>query len=195
LADYWKHFKLVIVAGSVDGIEEVSDYIRTGSTWNKIVQVVGELKPTGDEYRNIILSPCFSVSILNIFHAQRFFKWCFENGWFEPNIKLMAINYVDYPPDLSIKTLPKFAKDIVVTQFAELTQWLIQHGHPDSVSAINEIITYMTATIPSNDDVYRSMSQALSRLDTYDITGELDWKIALPELSAVMTKYFESNDR
>lgn len=195
LADYWRHFKLVIVAGSVDGIEEVSDYIRTGSTWNKITQVANELKPAGDEYRNIILSPCFSVSILNIFHAPRFFKWCFENGWFEPNIKTMAINYVDYPPDLSIKVLPKFAKDIIVGQFEELTKWLIQNGHPSSATVVNEIITYMTATVPSNNEIFNSMTQAQCRLNTYDITAELDWKTVLPELSTVMTKYFESNDK
>ena len=192
LADYWQHFKLVIVAGSADGIEEVSDYIRTGSSWDKIKQIASELKPNGDEYRNIILSPCFSVSILNIFHAPRFFKWCFENSWFEPNIKTMAINYVDYPPDLSIKILPAFAKALIATQFAELTQWLIQHDHPDSAVTVNEIITYMTATMPSDDDIDSNMTQAKTRLDTYDISGELNWKIALPELAEVMNTYFES---
>lgn len=190
LADYWKHFKLVIVAGSVDGIEEVSDYIRTGSSWEKIKQVASELKPVGVEYSNIILSPCFSVSIMNIFHAPRFFKWCFENGWFENNIKIMAINYVDYPPDLSIKILPVFAKTMVTESFKDLTEWLIANGHPDSAVVINEILTYMNAANPTKEEIYDKMLQAKCRLDTYDITSGLNWRLTLPELSNVFDRYF-----
>jgi hypothetical protein len=93
---------------------------------------------------------------------------------------------------LSIKILPAFAKALIATRFAELSQWLIQHGHPDSAATVNEIITYMTATMPSDDDIDFNMIQAKTRLDTYDISGDLNWKIALPELAAVMNAYFQS---
>lgn len=189
LADYWKHFKQVVVAGSVDGIEEVSDYIRTGSSWEKMKQVVSDLKPHGDEYSNIVLSPCFSVSLMNIYHAPRFFKWCFENGWLEKNLSVIAINYVDYPPDLSIRMLPPSAKVEIEMLFVELTGWLIKHGHPDSVDMINQIVTFMNGNPPDQDELDMRMNQAVNRLDTYDKTSNLNWKITLPELANALKEY------
>lgn len=189
VADYWKEFKQVIVAGSVDGIEEISDYIRTGSSWEKMKQVVKELKPMGDAYNNIVLSPCFSVSIMNIYHAPRFFKWCFENEWFEKNLSVIAINYVDYPPDLSIRFLPNDAKAEIENMFSELNEWLIDNGHPSSAHAIGEIITYMNGGNVSESDIDYRMNQAVNRLDVYDKTSSLNWKSTMPELYNSLKKY------
>lgn len=186
LADYWKHFKQVIVAGSVDGIEEVSDYIRTGSNWEKIKQVVTELKPEGYEYRNISLSPCVTVSIMNIFHMGRFFKWCFENNWLTQNQKIIAINYVEHPADLSIKRLPQHAKQKITQMLSELSDWLTENGSPDSCVAVNEISTFMNGHTPDAAELKQSLAQAKRRLDVYDKSGNLDWKTALPELAAIM---------
>lgn len=191
VVEYWKHFKQVVVAGSVDGIEEVSDYIRTGSSWEKMVQVVSDLKPQGDEYNNIVLSPCFSVSLMNIYHAPRFFKWCFENGWLEKNLSVIAINYVDYPPDLSIRMLPPSAKIEIEKLFSELSSWLIHNDHPDSVHMINQIITFMNGNPPDKDELDMRMNQAINRLDTYDKTSNLNWKITLPELANALKSYIK----
>jgi radical SAM protein with 4Fe4S-binding SPASM domain len=191
VADYWKEFKQVIVAGSVDGIEEVSDYIRTGSSWEKMKQVVSEMKPQGDEYNNITLSPCFSVSIMNIFHSPRFFKWCFENGWFEKNLSVIAINYVDYPPDLSIKYLPYAAKKTVEEEYVDLSRWLIENGHPLSAKVVNEIITYMNGGDITQADIDYRMSQAVNRMDVYDKTSHLNWKETLPELKHALLAYIK----
>jgi radical SAM protein with 4Fe4S-binding SPASM domain len=186
LADYWKHFKQVIVAGSVDGIEEVSDYIRTGSTWEKIKQVVTELKPEGYEYRNISLSPCVTISLMNIFHMGRFFKWCFENNWLTQNQQIIAINYVEHPADLSIKRLPAGAKQQITTMLNELSDWLIETESPDSCPAINEIATFMNGYTATEEELKQSLIKAKRRLDVYDKSGDLDWKTTLPELAKIM---------
>ena len=183
LADHWKRFKKVVIAGSVDGMEEVSDYIRTGSTWDKIKHTYAELKPPGPEYDNITISPCFSVSIMNIFHAPRFFRWAFENGWFQPNLHPIAINYVDWPPDLSIKILPSRTKHSVTQAFDPLLSWLRANGHPNSADNINEILTYMNSEDTEFDHRGRRLlDSAIARLDTYDISAGLDWRKTLPEL-------------
>jgi radical SAM protein with 4Fe4S-binding SPASM domain len=186
LADYWKHFKQVIVTGSVDGINEVSDYIRTGSDWNKIKQVVAELKPNGDEYKNISLSPCITISIMNIFHVATFFKWCFENNWLVKNQKIIAINYVDHPADFSIKRLPEHAKQQITKMLSELSDWLILNESPDSCSAIDEISTFMNGHSMTDEELTQSLAKAKRRLDVYDKSGNLDWKNTLPELAKIL---------
>jgi MoaA/NifB/PqqE/SkfB family radical SAM enzyme len=184
LVEYWKHFNKVVIAGSVDGIEEVSDYIRTGSKWEKIKQIHAELKPAGDTYANITISPCFSVSIMNIFHVPRFYRWLFENGWLGSNVHPITINYVDWPPDLSIKILPKNAKHKVMQIFDPLLVWLRDQGHPDSAANIAEILTYMNSEdLEFDSQGRRLLDSARARLDTYDVSAALDWRRTLPELS------------
>jgi sulfatase maturation enzyme AslB (radical SAM superfamily) len=187
VVEYWKHFKHVFVVGSIDGIEEVSDYIRTGSSWEKTKEVFEEFKNSG--YDNIQVHPCLTVSMLNILYVPSLIKWCYENMWFDKNMAEIAINFVDYPPEMCIKYMPKNYIPIVNELFSELYEWLTDNGHPRSIQPIEAIMKYIDGSDCDEQEITSNLSALYNRLEVYDVTGKLDWKSSLPELAALLKEY------
>lgn len=181
ITDLWKNFKSVFIVGSIDGLEEVSDYIRTGSTWEKTKSVFEEFKNCG--HNNIRIHPCITVSMLNILHIPKMIQWLYENEWFDPNMADIAINFVDYPPEMCIKFIPFEMANEVKQRFPLLYDWLTENGHPRSIDPLNTIIKYIDGSESDQLTSAEMMSKLVNRLDIYDITGKLDWKKSLPELN------------
>ena len=93
IIDYWRHFKHVFIAASVDGTDDVYNYIRTGASWDTAKTVFDEFKNSG--YSHIVINPCFTVSMLNIQYMPALLHWCFENEWIPADNPEIAINFVE----------------------------------------------------------------------------------------------------
>lgn len=187
IVDYWKHFKHVSAIGSMDGMGEVCNYIRTGNTWEKAQEVFSAFHDSG--YTHIDVNPCITISILNLLHIPDFIKWCFENNWLPRDIDVMALNFVDYPLEMSIKYLPESVKLIAKERIQVLMDWLANNGNPRSVDPVSNIIKYLDSSNPTQVEIDEQLSTLKRRLDLYDITGNLDWKKSLPELANILSAY------
>jgi sulfatase maturation enzyme AslB (radical SAM superfamily) len=187
VVEYWKHFKHVFVVGSIDGIEAVSDYIRTGSSWEKTKEVFESFKRSG--YENIQVHPCLTVSMLNILYIPELVKWLYQNKWFDDDMAEIAINFVDYPPEMSIKYIPREHRETLSNMFLELYDWLRERGHPRSVDPLNTILKYVNGFNCSDDEIEKNVLSLIRRLDIYDITGKLNWRNSLPELEKILSGY------
>lgn len=187
IIDYWKHFKHVSAIGSMDGMGEVCNYIRTGNTWEKAQEVFSALHDSG--YAHIDVNPCITISILNILHVPEFIQWCFENNWFPRDIPEISLNYVDYPTEMNIKYLPDWAKSLAKERTLALMNWLVANQHPRSALEVSNIIKILDSDKLDQTEIDRELSKLKLRLDTYDITGKLNWKASLPEVNRILENY------
>jgi len=186
--NYFKHFKQVMIQGSIDGMEDVAEYMRTGSTWN-------QLKNNFNYFHNIekqtnvhlIIRPCITVSLMNIHHLPDFIKYCFENDWVEVNIPVIVFNFMDNYSSLCISNLPELEKDLIKKKFEDLYVWLKDFNSPDTIKCIDKIIQIMYQEQLDNDEIAKLQNNAVYELNAYDITANLDWKKSLP----LVADYFE----
>jgi sulfatase maturation enzyme AslB (radical SAM superfamily) len=100
VADLLK-FKRVSVGLSIDGIDELCNYIRTGCSWKKVSKVVKkwiELASTNPQI-DIIIS--FTLQALNLHQFLLVKQWADDHG--------IRFNFdiLKGPPELSIYSLPK----------------------------------------------------------------------------------------
>lgn len=180
---YFKHFKQVMIQGSIDGMENVAEYMRTGSTWpqlkNNFLHFHDIEKKTNG---HLIIRPCITVSLMNIHHLPKFLKYCFENDWVEVNIPVIVFNLMDNYSSLCISHLPIEEKEIIKKEFEKLYDWLTDFNSPESIKCIEKIIQVMYESQPLQEESIQHLKYALHELDTYDITGNLNWKKSLPLL-------------
>lgn len=180
--DYWAEFNRVEVAASIDGMGDVGEYVRTNLIWNDAVRVYNELKPTDDRYSNIMIYACITISLLNVYHMPEFIKWCLENGWIHKSATTYAINFVDYPFEMSVKALPVTARNEVVNKYHGLIDWMKDNDYMNGVEPVKDIIKYINNTNKTEEEISELNKQLIERLNIYDKSGGLNWRAVLPEL-------------
>jgi len=74
----WSRFKCVIVAASLDGIEDQFDYVRWPLQWSKVSNNLRKIKNNPD-INNIIFRIEFTANFLNTFYFDRLENWVQEN--------------------------------------------------------------------------------------------------------------------
>jgi MoaA/NifB/PqqE/SkfB family radical SAM enzyme len=72
VVDYWKKFKKVIAAVSLDGPPELNEYIRSGAD-SKVIEA--NIRLLQKELPNVIIQGKMTVQALNIYYAPETFEW------------------------------------------------------------------------------------------------------------------------
>lgn len=104
--ELFSHFKKVEFILSVDGIGEVSDYVRYHSKWSELD---ANIKHTID--MGISVSVNCVTSVLNVYHLPELLDWWNNRGE-------IFFRLLDYPEQLSIKVLQAQDRKIVVDKLA-----------------------------------------------------------------------------
>ena len=81
LMDLWKEFREVEFNCSIDGIEEVNDYIRYPSKWSVIEKAIDTLDQFSTEYPHIKVYIHSTFQVLNLFNIPSLLKWTAEAKW------------------------------------------------------------------------------------------------------------------
>ena len=124
----WKHFKLVRINVSVDGIGKINDYIRYPSQWDNIyknLKNLFELKTQGLPLKIGIHTTVQIYNILKLHESFRFFKDQFGCESY--------LNILNHPHCLNIRTLPNHLKEKVDFHLSPLC----------STKSIKEVIKYL----------------------------------------------------
>ncbi len=180
--DYWAEFENVEVAASIDGMGKVGEYIRTNLNWQSAINTYNELKPNDERYSNISIYACITLSNLNVFHLPDFIKWCLQSGWILKETNVYAINYVEFPFDMSVKALPLEARTAVISKYKKLINWMEENDAHNGIDQINNIIKYIQGTDKTESEISELNTLLRQRLDLYDKTANLNWKESLNEL-------------
>jgi MoaA/NifB/PqqE/SkfB family radical SAM enzyme len=94
-------FKSVSVALSIDGIDELCNYIRTGCSWKKVYKTVNQWIKLASTHPQVTLSTSFTLQALNLHQFLLVKQWA-ENH----NIRF-CFDILKGPVELSIYSLPK----------------------------------------------------------------------------------------
>lgn len=139
IIELWKHFRLVKVGFSIDGLGDRNWYIRYPSEWETIVANLHKLDNTPD---NIHVSIATAIQVLNIKHLPDFAKWKIQQNFKKINLQniiegleagggIFNMHLIYIPTWLSIKCLPKEDKEEVRKKFAEFANWLHENYRQD----------------------------------------------------------------
>ena len=171
LAQRWRHFKHVELAGSIDAAFDAFELIRTSSweTFQRNVHRVKEYEKEGvvELHR---LTSCTQMSTTHTMFETE--DWVHSQG-----VRLQ-VKFVDSPAMHSLMSLPRAAKEELVELYATrdtpvgktIHKWLIDHldSKFENITAVKRYVRLM---------------------DYLDTTRSTDWRKTLPGTSDLLNKY------
>ena len=134
MLSHWKNFKQIRLTASIDGFNEVNNYIRYPSQWEKIVNNIFLLRELQTEI-NISLQVRPTIQIYNILSITELYSWClatpFSNSYNHIGFNRLSDPLVG-PEILNITALPKPLKDLSAKRLIKFFE-----DHKDSKYLIN----------------------------------------------------------
>lgn len=183
LFDLWKHFKLVRFHYSVDSIEQMNEYIRYPSKWDRTREVFHILdKETPD---NTEVTVACAVQALNIYYVPDFIRWKLEEGFTKINMWPFGAGGVNYhfvyhPPHLNVKVLPAWFKAECRKKYEEFYSWWEANWEKGIPSWHKGKVTYQE---------WRNASYGIDRLEgMLKFMESEDWSGRLPEMQEYLEK-------
>jgi hypothetical protein len=160
IINLWRSFKEVRIKFSIDGVEDVFNYLRWPGNWNVTVSVLNFYKNL--ELNNLRLSISPSLGVLNVHTMNDLKTW-----WMRNYKKDINGNQIIFDP------LP--TEGLFSTQ--NMSQYMI-----DDVRKIYANQPNILFYIPTKETA-NSLSIVKSRLEELDKKRKLDYRISLPHLS------------
>jgi len=165
-----KTFKSVTINTSFDGVEELNDYIRVGSDWNKCIKNFQKWIDLRDTYsKKFTVYISCTVTILNVNKLSKIFK--FFSNYLPPH--QIGINPTTYPIHLSIANLKK--EDIKsslekakqsLPNFQEIYKSLDKRelNYEEKIKLKEHLVSMKTLTGKTLQEVNPQMSEIVSRI-------------------------------
>lgn len=138
-ANLFAQFKKVEFILSIDGIGEVSDYVRYLSKWNSLEENINKTISM-----NIDVSVNCVVSILNVYHLPELIEWWDNRG-------SILFRILDYPEHLSIKNLLPWQRNITI----------------DKIKKYKELEHIVTVLEDNNTGNYDSFTNWIEKVDKH----------------------------
>jgi sulfatase maturation enzyme AslB (radical SAM superfamily) len=111
--DYWPHFKSVAVNVSLDGIDNVYEYIRGNSDWHLVVQNIKEIQTIKNITR--IVGAC-TVQASNVLILDKMIEYFLDDLGI-----VFHTHRVEYPKVLSAQVLPAKLKALAIQRLQEVS--------------------------------------------------------------------------
>lgn len=116
----WKNFKCIKIGASIDGIDDVNDYIRYPSKWKAIEKNI-DLLDNADG--NFDLWFAVTIQIYNVFHIPELIEWKLKKDFKRFNSyhrqPFITHHVLHTPVHWNIRSLPKSAKMMVKEKYKQ----------------------------------------------------------------------------
>ena len=157
LLEQWRQFASVVVCFSIDGMDDLADYIRNPSKWDVIKQNMYNLDNA--DIPQLWCTTNVTVNIFNVKHFLDMLDWYHSAGFKRFHHKLLWHRLVG-PEFLNIQVLPPKTKK-------EITALYDNYINKSTINNIREqiysIIDYMNET-----DLTRHLPRTKSMIKTLD---------------------------
>lgn len=120
--DIWSKFKRVRMTMSIDGLQDVQDYIRFPSKWPIIDSNIKKFYELTKQHPNISATIAPTITIYNVMQMPDMVKW-YTNNKFETFDPVMALHICHGPRFLTVQNYPKAHKHKIVNKYNELFNW------------------------------------------------------------------------
>lgn len=161
--DYWPNFRSVAVNVSIDGIYDVYDYIRSGSSFSEVEQNIKEIKKLPNVSRIV---GAFTAQACNILQADE----CIE--YFLNEMEIVFYSHrVSYPSLLSAQVLPFELKELAINKLETVRTKISQFKNVQK----NPILATITdQQIQDNINYLRAKDQHYLWNDFLEFNSRLD---------------------
>ena len=150
--DIWTHFKHVEIAFSIDNIGARFEYERSNAKWDDVQHNIVRFINLRENAPNISLQLCTTINVYNVLYLHDIVNW--EHF---KDFDFVFWNMLHDAPQHNIKSLPKFAKDIV-------TECLLET--PVNVTHIQQEFSNVVKFMNSGKGApYHDFIQTIERLD------------------------------
>jgi len=182
--DYWKKFSNIQIWASLDGSDNVIEYLRHGAKWDVILENIAELKREVP-HAKFGITP--TISIYNVFQFPKFLKWLLYNDIIP--IDGLRLNILTNPWYMGLDILPldialqakKIWKDIFAA---------IKNGgrfRPEEVEQnLQQMFSVFTALQNAKGNI-GGLKEFFDRSELYDGIRKEDLFENIPELKDVYT--------
>jgi len=138
--ELWSHFENVEILASIDAVEELGEYIRTGSKWIAILANHQKIK----HLPNITFKISPTISVLNMAHLPDLIKECVKQDMID--FEGLYINILERPIHYNVQIFPNEQKQTIDNELNRFINELrINHSSTKMVLQIQECIDYMWA--------------------------------------------------
>ena len=178
ILEYWKMFKDVRVAASLDTYGDRAEYSRKGTDWERIVKNRRQMiESCPDVYFEI--TP--TVSIFSIYSLFDFHRTWVEEGLL--NINNIRVNILTHPRYFSATMLPEEQKSEVRKIYIEYIDWLkSNNAWPHIIHSVKGIVDYMDSA--DHTDLLPEFRRQINKIDEIRNENILD---VFPELRPIWT--------
>ena len=165
MMDLWRHFKLIKIGISIDGIRELNNYIRHPSRFENIEKNLDQLNSSGD---NFLIWINTTVQLYNILHLTDLIQWRLK----KPSLSLNKNNLINFhalhnPNFLNVKVLPKTYKRRVEEKFNQF------------LSSLKQNLDQSAYTKKSSERILFSLNKSLKSYVNY--MNSEDWSHLIPK--------------
>ena len=158
--DYWKKFKKITLAVSIDAIGEKAAYIRSGLNWGKFLENIKLIKEQCPHIKIQIAPTVSNLSILSLCDLHQFFV---ENNLIKMND--IYLNILDRPNYYNCKNLPKSVKEKSKENLIAHIDWLNENNASQVViKEFEAVFEYMMT--PANASDLKAFVKETEKLDT-----------------------------
>lgn len=120
--EYWKQFKNVSVAASLDGMGDLAELVRSGTKWAEVEQNIRDLKRECPHI-DFLISP--TLSIMNVWQLPKFHRYMVEQGYLKHGD--LNVNILQSPKEYRIDILPSDIKAELVEIYQQHIAWCEPH--------------------------------------------------------------------
>lgn len=150
LFDMWRHFKMVRLNCSVDGVGELNEYIRAPSKWGWVHTKLTMLNEEAKVVSNLHLKIHTTVQSYNFLHLTEIFDLLKSLPSFK---NLPFLNILDRPAHFNIRTLPLELKELGLER---IDRWMkdnssvLAQADPVYVERMKSLRQYVMSEAPDH---------------------------------------------
>ena len=206
--DLWKHFRLVEIGGSVDGIKHINEYIRYPSNFQKIEQALRKI----DNSDNINGWFTTTVQVFNVLYIPELIEWEIAQNFKRFNINgkhiFFSMHHLHNPVYYNIRALPLEAKELVQQKYDNFLKNIFPNlvhkkkvwRHYEAIKGpeyvidvtqkcLNSITSYMWAK-----DESKYIEEFMDRTIALDKHRDQKFEEILPEIAEPIIKHLDSKN-
>ena len=157
LFDLWSEFKHIYLGVSIDGYNEVDDYIRYPSKWDKIEKNIEKVSKWKQEL-NMDLQIHSTFQALNVLNYDKLLEWVYSLGdlgfW-----RIPFSNWVTYPNWYDCRVLSDDLKNISIERITKFidskkdTEW--NSGEEQWLGILKSNLVTLKETLDDNEAVLK----------------------------------------
>jgi MoaA/NifB/PqqE/SkfB family radical SAM enzyme len=168
--ELFKHFKLVEVGFSIDGIEDKFEFMRYLADWNTVLENLNKAKIFKEGKTNLQFDICHTISSLNVFYIPEFLNY-FSKDW------PVYLNLVHLPNYYAVTIFPDEIKKIIVEKLDQ-----IDENRHEQIIGIKNLIMQGKFDQSLWDEFKR-------RIDIHDQYRNQNYYKTFPEFGEIIRRY------